>query len=303
MRSEEYTHERSHLFYYGESGSPIARSLLSHRIGYIVDISQEIDDLKREYEVVVLQNEILGEASIRIIEGIRHAYPDTRIMLAYRGTMSPLFPLMNTYKIEMIVDERCGETPLFPLLVQRVGHDEEAMALATIMGESASIESFDFRFYEDNNVLTSRLVALYTEEKISENVIVKARLILEELVNNALYHAFRKEGKAFKYETGKFKALREKDTVEVKFGYNERMCAVSVNDNAGMLKRGSVIDNLIVHDSKKGLYDRSGRGLYLSLMSSSGLCIDITEGVRTKITAFLDRKNLLYPRVLVIKQH
>lgn len=89
------------------------------------------------------------------------------------------------------------------------------------------------------------------------------RLMLEEAINNSIYHGFLNAAGGEKYSVENFKELAENESVEVEFGADSRTLAFAVGDNQGNLRRDHIIHKIERHLSAKGVFDQNGRGLYL----------------------------------------
>ncbi|MBI1291122.1 hypothetical protein GC173_07740 [bacterium] len=116
------------------------------------------------------------------------------------------------------------------------------------------------------------------------------RLILEEALNNALFHAFRTPTGEEKYSVSTLVQLDPKEKVRIEYGNNARMAGFSVTDSAGSLKVHTILDKLERQLNKEGLFDSSGRGLYLSRMLTTSFIINIEEGKRTQVLALFDKR-------------
>lgn len=89
------------------------------------------------------------------------------------------------------------------------------------------------------------------------------RLMLEEAINNSIYHAFQDTAGKEKYRIETFKSLAEGETVEVEFGADDTTLALAISDNQGQLLRDHIMNKIERHLSARGLLDQNGRGLYL----------------------------------------
>ena len=119
------------------------------------------------------------------------------------------------------------------------------------------------------------------------------QLILEEILNNALLHAFRTNRNQPKYSSNTKTALEERDEITVEWavhrnprGKKADYGALSIGDNQGLLAPHMVWERFFRHTSLKGLLDTNGRGLYLVHLLSCCLAITIWPGIRTETTAF-----------------
>jgi anti-sigma regulatory factor (Ser/Thr protein kinase) len=116
------------------------------------------------------------------------------------------------------------------------------------------------------------------------------RLTLEELANNALFHAFQTETGAEKYSIRGFTQLEDGESVRIEYGSDGLVAGFSVTDNAGTLATRTILNKLERQLNREGLYDESGRGIYLTRMLSSQYVINIERGKRTQSVVLFDER-------------
>jgi anti-sigma regulatory factor (Ser/Thr protein kinase) len=116
------------------------------------------------------------------------------------------------------------------------------------------------------------------------------RLILEEALNNALFHAFRTPTGEEKYSVTTLTQLDAKEKVRIEYGNNARMAGFSVTDSAGSLKVHTILDKLERQLNREGLFESSGRGLYLSRMLTTAFIVNVEEQRRTQVLALFDKR-------------
>lgn len=102
------------------------------------------------------------------------------------------------------------------------------------------------------------------------------RMIFEEVVSNAIYHAHghEKTGEVF---------LKEEQRVLVRFARDSEKFAFSVTDQTGGLTKEIVLRTILRAMSQEGIFDLSGRGLFLSRNFSDRILINIEPGKRTEM--------------------
>lgn len=122
------------------------------------------------------------------------------------------------------------------------------------------------------------------------NSIDQLRLATEELVNNALLHAFEVD-RGRRYVPGAFERLHDDDTVSARFAIDAGHFWLSVADNAGVLDPQHVRELILRHLEEEGLLDGGGRGLFICFSVANILAIAIDRGRLTEVTvaAFRDR--------------
>lgn len=101
------------------------------------------------------------------------------------------------------------------------------------------------------------------------------RMIFEEVVSNAIYHAHGRE------KTGEV-FLKPEEHVHVCFGRDSDKFGFSVTDRTGGLSKEKVLKTILRAMSQEGIFDLSGRGLFLSRNFSDRILINIEPGKRTE---------------------
>jgi hypothetical protein len=121
------------------------------------------------------------------------------------------------------------------------------------------------------------------------------QLVFEEILNNALIHAFRTTRSHPKYGAASRTLLDSEDEVCIEWTTCSNLQdaaqshgALAISDNQGLLAPHVAWERFFRQTSLKGLLDTNGRGLYLVHLLSSLMLINIWPGKRTEILAFFD---------------
>jgi CheY-like chemotaxis protein len=129
---------------------------------------------------------------------------------------------------------------------------------------------------------------------------IAIRLALEEIVNNAIYHAFRRADGTERHRMGAFTQLGEGEAVHIEYGRDTRQLGFSVRENCGTLDVGAVLGKIARQASMEGLYDTSGRGLYLTRQMSDRMIINLDPGKRGEVVLLFRHRSTQQPRPLHI---
>lgn len=116
---------------------------------------------------------------------------------------------------------------------------------------------------EDKEPAVEYALAFLGERRSEPALQFDLRLVLEEMINNAILHAFVDEHGAEKYSTGAFERLAEGESVELRMGADARTIAFTVTDNQGRLRRDTVLSRVERQARARGVMDTGGRGLHL----------------------------------------
>ncbi|MCC5874710.1 MAG: hypothetical protein JJU11_00695 [Candidatus Sumerlaeia bacterium] len=114
------------------------------------------------------------------------------------------------------------------------------------------------------------------------------RLILEESLNNSIFHAFRTATGEKKYHPNNFDELDKGERLLIEYGSNGQMAGFTVTDNAGSLEVKTILRKLQKQLDPSGVLTMGGRGLHLSRLLSTLYIINIEPGQRSQVIALFD---------------
>jgi anti-sigma regulatory factor (Ser/Thr protein kinase) len=120
-------------------------------------------------------------------------------------------------------------------------------------------------------------VAIFFREEMS------LRILLEETISNAVYHApTTKDGKE-KYIKHSQVVLDPGEYVDIVLAKDEEKYAISVTDKSGRLTKETVLYKLDRNIHAENLLDENGRGIHMSRMYTDRFVINIKPLVKTEI--------------------
>jgi anti-sigma regulatory factor (Ser/Thr protein kinase)/CheY-like chemotaxis protein len=178
------------------------------------------------------------------------------------------------------------------LLLHCAVNPRDGFGLVLHFEHTLELYSLTVRTRPDKNEAIERVINYFATNGFNIHKLYNVRLILEELLNNALFHAFHDSAGREKYRMSDFSSLEAEEQVRVDFGNSGDVVGFSITDNAGTLTPEVVLEKMARQHTREGLLDVSGRGLHLSRMLTSNLFINIEEGQRTQIAAlFRERED------------
>ena len=118
------------------------------------------------------------------------------------------------------------------------------------------------------------------------------KVILSEILTNALYHAPRDSVGRKKYSDGEDVILDENEFITVTCARDQQKYGISVTDPLGNLDKEKVLLQIERHTTGEGLFDESGRGIFLTRMIADRMVINIDHGKRTEVILlnYFDRR-------------
>jgi len=109
------------------------------------------------------------------------------------------------------------------------------------------------------------------------------RILLEEIISNAVYHAPTDLGGDEKYEKHSDIVLQPYEYVDIVLVKDDEKYGISVTDQSGRLTKETVFYKLDRNIHKEGLLDENGRGIYMSRLYADRLIININPKVKTEV--------------------
>jgi CheY-like chemotaxis protein/anti-sigma regulatory factor (Ser/Thr protein kinase) len=109
------------------------------------------------------------------------------------------------------------------------------------------------------------------------------KLVLDEILANAIYHAPAAQNGADKYQMFIDVELEPQEYISVELGWDSEKYGISVQDGSGRLTRDIVLSKMERQISGEGYMDDSGRGLHMCRLFADRLVINIERGKRTEI--------------------
>ena len=134
------------------------------------------------------------------------------------------------------------------------------------------------------------------------------RLVLEEMLNNAVFHAFVNKKGQEKYAPGQFTEIQSHEKITIKLLVDSNQVVLSVFDNGGRLDRKTILHQIRRRMLSHGLFDKSGRGLYLTYALPHRLMVQLIPGRQTELIAFFSRHSRSTnggqePKPILINEH
>jgi len=156
-------------------------------------------------------------------------------------------------------------------------------------------EIFDIERYMEKDVRVLREYVIRSSsdaKEVRENVLKtlldyvkntgELKLVLDEIVTNALYHSPKDEYGNEKYEEFSEITLAENEYIYVKIVLDNEKYGVSIVDNQGNLSKDIVLYKIDRHIKGEGILDDSGRGIFMSRIFADRLIINIAPKRKTE---------------------
>ncbi|MGB9691482.1 MAG: ATP-binding protein, partial [Candidatus Sumerlaeaceae bacterium] len=194
------------------------------------------------------------------------------------------FNLLNRYDIFCVLVKTIPlDFDELQLAVENLLVPAKAFGLARYLRPPCDIREKVIQTLADKQMMMEEALELFRRYRPHDTDISQIRLAFEELINNAIYHAFRRATGDEKYKLGAFERLERGEVIRVEFGADKRFVGCSVTDNQGTMEEGTVMKKIERQITQEGLLDESGRGLYLTRTLSDKMIINIHPHVATQL--------------------
>ena len=250
----------------------------------LVELIQQIDG--KTNAIILLHAGRLNEFNVELAAQIRNL-PGRPVIavLGSRDAMDRAVTLARHLDVGHVLPEDCLDFPQeLECWIDWIGGSGPPSGLGTHLKSATETHRISLKTKEDKPMAIGAVLDFVEKIRHEDPFQFDVRLILEEALNNAIYHGFRDEEGGPKYSVRDTRGFDQGDEVEVRFGADSDSIAISIADNQGRLRRDTILEKLERHLNVQGLLDESGRGLYLIHSLAGRVIFNLHRGKMTEIT-------------------
>jgi CheY-like chemotaxis protein/anti-sigma regulatory factor (Ser/Thr protein kinase) len=243
---------------------------------------QALDILSKQHvDLVISDINMPGMNGIDLLRTIRTQYP---------GLKTALITAYNTDEyIDLIQND--GISNIIPKTVPFNFSELESIVKGLITGDIFGLERY--LLAASTILATYRVTSSSSGRDVREKIATlfsrqfgtagDIKLVLDELITNAIYHAPATPEGTEKYPVFTEITLEPGEYIDITCGYDQEKYGVSVTDRMGRLRKETVLHKIGRQITGKGLLDDSGRGIHMSRVFADRMIINVERNKKTEV--------------------
>jgi CheY-like chemotaxis protein len=257
------------------------------RVEAVATAQQAIEILRndRGFDLMLADLAMEPVSGLSLAETVSEQFPTVRIALTVPARFQVdqcLHGIRRQHIYQVLVKHAPFDFDEFLVDIENIFAPSKAIGIERYMLEGARIHVSELRSRQDKMQFAEEAMRFFRRYRASESELAEIRLALEEILNNAFYHAFRKSNGQEKYKLGTDVLLDLGENVTASYGCDEDCLGFSIADNAGTLDAQVFLGKLERQQSQEALMDENGRGLHLSRMVSDRMILNLRPGKLTE---------------------
>lgn len=266
-----------------------------YSVGSLEEAWQVASQLQHPIDVVLIEPDFALEFLQPWLQALRERYPELRVALFTQRSVDDYLTVCNQLAIPHVLLKSIPFSfQEFQAALKRLCLPETTLAIEQLLPEPIS-ESIEFTIENTDDIMLvfSSLNELL-QHRLSCEVAAEVCTPLLEGLTNSVYHAIKADAGEDKYLKGSvIDKLEDAETVQVTFMETENYVAVTIRDQGGSLELNQVMYLLARNISGEGIFDETGRGLFLMYTLMDAFFITVVPQQQTHVTLVKNKNRSL----------
>lgn len=235
---------------------------------------------ERAYDMVISDVNMPGMKGPEFLSEVKRLQPETRTALITAYNIDSYIRMAREWGISNIIPKTT------PFNFLELGSIIEGLLTKDIFGlpryllpGHTALASYCIRSSAEAKDVREAVTDLLTEKLGTSG---NMKLVLDEIITNAVYHAPRFPDGTEKYEEFAEVHLQPDEYVYVECGHDAEKYGISITDNKGRLTKDTVLYKIDRQIAGEGALDDSGRGIHMSRLFSDRMIINIAPNSKTE---------------------
>jgi CheY-like chemotaxis protein len=236
---------------------------------------------KEKFDLVISDINMPGIKGPQLLAQIQRLNPSIKTMLMTAYNVDDYIRMAKEYNISNIIPKTVP-----------FNYDEISTLVKGILTEDVfGLERYlleDGHVVKEYTVKSSEQAAKVREEITTQvnqqfGAVGDIKLIMDEILTNAIYHAPVRSDGLPKYREYTPVSLEKGEYVYICWGYDSEKYGVSILDCQGRLSKETVLYKIDRHVRGEGMLDDSGRGIHMSRLFADRMIINIKPKIKTEV--------------------
>lgn len=253
---------------------------------YTVEVAETGEDAlalltERAFDLVISDINMPGISGPELLAKIKKLYPATKTALITAYNVDEYIQAAKEFSITNIIPKTV------PFNFAELDFIVHGLVTGDIFGlqrylldDGALIEKHVITSTAESRRVQDHLIELF-EKRFGTSGDMK--LILDEIITNAIYHAPIQADGTEKYREFSDITLEPHEYIYIECGFDSEKYAVAITDCQGHLTKDTVLYKIERQITGEGLLDDSGRGIHMSRLFADRMIINIDPKKKTEV--------------------